>query len=510
MNTELSCSQCRDALVELTAETLNPTARQAVERHLASCPDCQRERDNWLALGDAIRESGRLLPPDGGFSTGLVRLRAALTLQTDDFTNPEGEKPSMELDPHPTDTRASTPLPSADLPSTTTVSRGRPYPAIAATLALVLVSALVFGTLATRMRFGSGNTAAATATPTPSTSTRSTVPALPPLANGANVVSISMVSASDGWAVATLRNSITARFDSTLLHYTNGHWELFGNVYTNDYLKDISMDSHDDGWAVGDHWTSVGNTDQYTSVVLHYSGGHWSQIQTPNFQFQAYKVRAFSPSQVVVLTTLSDNNNGSIRFRSALERYDNSAWTESVSPEGLGDMTVLSADNIWALAIDKVHVLHYVNGQWTTYTIAGVPSGQSVAPSSISMLSDSEGWVGGFNNTTQHMFLAHFDGHTWTQVAGPATSGPMLINTIAMLSPEEGWAGGGEGGEPSHASLLHYIHGQWQATSDAYSGSIGTIIMASPTEGWATVGGGSSAGLLHYKNGRWTPYNPNA
>ncbi|HKB46802.1 MAG TPA: hypothetical protein VKC57_03835 [Ktedonobacterales bacterium] len=100
MNAELSCRQCRDARVELTAGTLSSADRPVVERHLVSCAECQRERDGWLALGDAIRERGQRLPADGGFATGLVRLRTALLLHDDDeFENLRADGAPMERDP---------------------------------------------------------------------------------------------------------------------------------------------------------------------------------------------------------------------------------------------------------------------------------------------------------------------------------------------------------------------------------------------------------------------------
>jgi hypothetical protein len=265
------------------------------------------------------------------------------------------------------------------------------------------------------------------------------------------------------------------------------------------------MDAHDDGWAVGAH------ADQVTGgVVLHYSAGRWSQVQTPKIQFAGTRVWAFSPSHVLMLASLPKGQTGTIG--SALERYDGGAWTEVASPRGISGMTLLSTDDIWATCFDG-HILHYQGGHWTTYTIAGQDSGQGEQPLSIGMLSDSDGWVSGLTNATpQGIFLARFDGHTWTRMQGPAASGPTQINSIAMLSPSDGWAGGDllTGISGSQAVLLHYVNGQWETTPAPYSGGIGTLVMVSATEGWAAVGGGVTAGLLHYQNGRWTPYNPDA
>src|SRR5258706_15309245 len=196
VNAELSCRQCRDALVELTAGTLSPADRLAAERHLVSCAECQRERDAWLALGDAIRERGQRLPTDGGFATGLVRLRTAvMPHDDDDVEHLRADGAPMGGDPLPT--AAATPM------------HGRSYPALTVTVAVVLLSALIFGALATRLHLSSGPGAIGTATPT-ATPTATAIPAasatphpMPPLPARASVVSIAMTSASDGWAAAT-------------------------------------------------------------------------------------------------------------------------------------------------------------------------------------------------------------------------------------------------------------------------------------------------------------------
>ena len=174
MNTDVSCRRCRDALVELTAGTLRTADEQVTLRHLATCPDCRRERDRWLALGDAIRERGRNLPADGGYTSGLLRLRAAIELENQDhFEDPEGEESPMARDPQQSDWRAHTTSYGADRRATVDGSRRRSYPAFAAAAAVVLLSALVFGAMAAGLHSGAGGSSptvtpmlAATATAT--------------------------------------------------------------------------------------------------------------------------------------------------------------------------------------------------------------------------------------------------------------------------------------------------------------------------------------------------------
>jgi hypothetical protein len=401
----------------------------------------------------------------------------------------------MGRDPQSTDRRTPLAPHSADLLAGAARERSHSS-AIATIVTIVLLCAMFFGAFAELLRAGPGNSAAGSVTPTvrsiettPPAASAATALALPA---GTSVVSIAMVSASDGWAIAAPTAS-----SAVLVHYTGGRWILSGNTYEGVELTDISMDTHDDGWAVGLY------ADQSGGIVLHYSGGRWRPVPTPPTQFAAVRVWAFSPSQALVLASLPKGQDGA--EQSALLHYDNGTWTETASPRGITDMSVLSSDDGWATCFDG-HILHEQGGHWTTYTIGGQALGTQ--PLSISMLSDSDGWVAGLTNATpQGMFLVRFDGHTWTRVQGPAASSPSEIHSIAMVSPTEGWAGGDlAAGMSTEAVLLHYFNGQWETTPAPSGGGIGKIVMVSATEGWAAVEGSPAVGLLHYQDGRWMTF----
>jgi hypothetical protein len=394
----------------------------------------------------------------------------------------------MEHGPRSTGGRTARVQHDTDRPVGT--ARERPYAAVAVVVTIALVSVLIFTRLPVRPHPGPGQgpgaSSAASATAPPATPTPTPLPADTP------VTSIAMVSASDGWAIAAPAGS------AVLLHYLDGRWRPSGDGFPGVQLTDLSMDAHDDGWAVGAY------ADQVTGVVLHYSGGSWNPVQTPPIPFAGLQVRAFSPSQALVLASLPKGKTGAAQ--SALLRYDNGAWTETASPLGITAMSVLAADDIWATCADG-HILHEQGGRWTTYTIGGQASELGTQPLAINMLSESDGWAAGLTNASpQGMFLAHFDGAAWTRVQGPAATDPTELHTITMVSATEGWAGGDRLQATNVEPVaLHYRNGQWETLQVPASGGIEKIVMVSAAEGWAAAGGGI-AGLLHYQNGRWTPY----
>src|SRR5215472_834531 len=182
---------------------------------------------------------------------------------------PLGEDPSMGRDPQSTDRRI-------------------PEAVLAAVVTIVLLIALLFSVLAARLHLdagpGHGATRSVTATVRSiATTTITPTPAPVPLPAGMPVVSITMVSARDGWAIAT-----PTATSSVLVQYTGGHWLLSGDTYAGVDLGDISMDTYDDGWAVGGHADQVSG-----GVVLHYTGGRWLPVPTPSIQFSGLRVWAF-------------------------------------------------------------------------------------------------------------------------------------------------------------------------------------------------------------------------
>ena len=127
-------------------------------------------------------------------------------------------------------------------------------------------------------------------------------------------------------------------------------------------------------------------------------------------------------------------------------------------------------------------ILHYSNNAWAVAGSAAQPL------FSISLDSPSDGWAVGYTGT-----FVHYDGHTWTTIAGPAHFNQSLFG-VAMLSPSNGWAVGNSG------SILHYDGRQWTLVSSPVTLDLRAIAMPSPQEGWVV---GVNGTILHYQNGEW-------
>jgi photosystem II stability/assembly factor-like uncharacterized protein len=172
----------------------------------------------------------------------------------------------------------------------------------------------------------------------------------------------------------------------------------------------------------------------------------------------------------------------------------------SGSGAALRGVAILSANDVWAVggtfatqcnAETKTGcsatpisgtILHYSNNAWAVADSAAQPL------FSISLDLPSDGWAVGYTGT-----FVHYDGLTWTAIAGPAGFNQNLFG-VDMLSPSNGWAVGNSG------SILHYDGRQWTLVSSPVTLDLRAISMPSPQDGWAV---GVNGTILHYQNGAW-------
>jgi photosystem II stability/assembly factor-like uncharacterized protein len=276
--------------------------------------------------------------------------------------------------------------------------------------------------------------------------------------------SISMVSATEGWASGSsllpayphgVVDGITV---PVLLHYTGGRWTLVKNPPA--AFGNIVMRSAKDGWAIG----QTRYPDAYGAVALHYNGTTWSEIKDPAFASVAMQTIAEAPDGEVWITgadyskTAHDGDEPAV-----ILHYDGSRWTRqqvSLANDRFYGLTMVSPDEGWAVGYtpggtsshrtgpQQALIAHYHNGVWQAQsTFAGSASDTFFYLSAVAMVSASEGWAVG-----EEGLIAHYLNGVWTSVESPTDQ---ALHSIAMISPTEGWAVGNQG------TILHYQNGAW-------------------------------------------------
>ena len=534
---EMTCAACRERLVAYTANHLDSDERAAVERHLAGCVACRREAAFWGALGTALAAQESDIPPDTRSADGWLALRARLPRHDATFATHTRKAPVLDVDVVAHDPLARPPYPPQR-------SRRRPWPALVAAALLVALVAALFGLFGAHLRTGNGATPAGVATSTPAACSTSTLRAtLPP---HAFVSSISMTSPRDGWAVGWIQDGAGQQSvapKSLILKFSNCQWQPFGESIAAAQLFSVSMGSATDGWAVGatvqdagDPQASGSATHDWlagTLFALHYTNGEWQRVALPGVTGGASgKVRMISASEGWMLLDIGKRHTDpyTVKYTYALLHYQHGSWSQTpltFDTSGtllLWDIAAMTPDDCWIVgygaASDHVAVAHYHQGAWRTWS--GAQLGVAYpALYAVTMTGPDDVWVAGSypyqDASGDHTgpLALRYDGATWTRQAigdspdAHSSNGGDLM-TLAATSPTEVWAfPNGFAGLPGEYQMARYHAGAWSWV--ALPGglvSINTATFTANSTGFAAAMKLTPAGmettLLSYDDGTWS------
>lgn len=325
-----------------------------------------------------------------------------------------------------------------------------------------------------------------------------TATAVADLESKANLTSISMLSANEGWAVGNVYPPWERPY-SVLWRYTSGEWEQIAKLDVK--INQITMLSAQEGWAVGTDQTGT------AAVILHYTGDTWAAVEVPPGTPSLLSIYMLTPEE----GWAAGSATGSLLHFSAgkWEHAEVTAPDKSTSYVGIADIQMLSADEGWAVGTGVI--LHYLAGRWQKILLPPANSpGSYVSPADckhltgLHMVSSDEGWAVGASGCLAGKHgsnVLHYEAGSWSHVdLESVIAHTMDLQDIEMVSPSEGWVVGGETGpDTSIGVILHYKDGEWSLVEDSLPAPLNAIDMVSPDEGWAV---GRQGQVLHYKDGR--------
>jgi hypothetical protein len=237
------------------------------------------------------------------------------------------------------------------------------------------------------------------------------------------------------------------------------------------YLLGVSMDSVDDGWAVGyDGHGGAGYT-------LHDQGGVWTKqpltVQTsdPGVTLTPLGVQMISATDGWIYGSVGQDIT--LPTRAVILHLTGGAWREEALPTGLTTLRAVSfvaPTTGWALAYrfsitsTDTLILKYAAGRWSVETtIVGH------ALTILSMATPTDGMA-----ADGHTLFRYHNG-MWAQTALPASIPTSRFAGVAMISANEAWAlafyspnvSCQECGSGDETVLAHYANGTWTQVRDA-------------------------------------------
>lgn len=304
---------------------------------------------------------------------------------------------------------------------------------------------------------------------------------------GSFLADVSAVTSTDAWAVGFFapRNPNMGFTVTLALRWNGARWThvptpspaaaLGGGAS----LSGVTVLSASDAWAVGSF--TPPNSGHTQTLVLHWDGRHWTQVPSPNparGKFDANSlsdVSALSPSDIWAVGRYDHNVGPNLITHDLILHWNGSSWTQVPAPlGGLTALTFVSGSDGWAVGCPQV--LHWNGTSWARVPSPAPPPGSSAGClGGVAATSAPDAWAAGtfragagFDRT----WMLHWNGAQWSRVSVPdpgATEADRGLNDVAATSASNAWAAGSS---PSGILLLHWNGSQWaqQPVSTAATG----------------------------------------
>jgi hypothetical protein len=246
------------------------------------------------------------------------------------------------------------------------------------------------------------------------------------------LVSVSVISSTDVWAVGT--SSATAARSELVLHWDGQSWTQSSspNSESNEnQLTSVAAIAPDDVWAVGYYYISG-----YKPYALHYDGKKWTHFDMPmigrNFHY-LQSITAINTNNIWAVGYISSGFNES-QYTTFIEHWDGATWDLVPSPKPGGHDNILvgvsatpDGSSIWATGWyrdtaqgpTKTLIARWNGSKWVIMPSPNASEASS-DPRKILVLADDNVWVvGAYQDTpggTKKTLVMHWDGNVWSFV----------------------------------------------------------------------------------------------
>jgi hypothetical protein len=313
------------------------------------------------------------------------------------------------------------------------------------------------------------------------------------------IQAIKMLSPTDGWAIGT-----------RAYHYDGISWrEIHMPVQTQ--FNAIAAVSAHDIWLAGDGSPIFPPNGR--SVILHFDGSGWFQQSTPsvldNFSIRDISMISASDGWAVGSATPAPDAAGNAPPTGVVLRYHSGAWTvaKTLPDYDLRTISMGSPTDGWIggnkvtyapgypsiggkppqnVMITDSKLWHFTGGQWTEArlpNVAGAPPNGQITK--INLFSATDGWLFAAldtqssvpdNATQMTPDIFRLEQGRWVQVPIPVIQARRYANMgqVAFVSPDEFWGVGSstwwtgipdssDGYQPTVTPLIvHYDRGVWK------------------------------------------------
>jgi len=277
-----------------------------------------------------------------------------------------------------------------------------------------------------------------------------------------DIFGIDAVSADDIWLVGCTSKAAGANERLLMLHWNGKQWSKPGGFPVISGQLDAVTVYHDDVWAVG----ATGGNGNYNPLVVRLTGGHWyfDPVPTPKGGL-LWGVAATAAKSV---WAFGDNH---VNYTSTLVHWSGGVWGSVAFPmrgKGTRLLSIAAGPRGTAWAVGRYVVdngpissiaLAWAGGAWHKTVI---PAGATQSDlNAVCAIPGGEAWaVGwGYYPDASGLLALRWTGTSWVQVPTPAQTGTYGLFACSASSASNAWAVGTTG--DSQTEIVHWNGKTW-------------------------------------------------
>jgi hypothetical protein len=316
------------------------------------------------------------------------------------------------------------------------------------------------------------------------------------------LTSVSVVSASDVWAVGTGGLGV-----ALIMHWNGTRWSADSNLPYCCVLAGVAALSANDVWAVGG------------SLALHWNGKSWARVPVPKGTGSLNAVAATSPGDVWAV--------GSGSNQPLVDHWNGRQWTVQHLPSvpgggGLSGVAARTAHDVWVVGSVGAQTLieHWNGAKWTRIASPGLPGASASSLASVTATGADYAWAVGSaampDGTTRTLTML-WNGRHWQQINSPNPVVDDSLTGVTASWTHNIWAVGnnnpttctGDGCAPNVTLIMHWNGTRWKVVPSPYGGSdnyntLYGIAAVTRTNIWAVGWAIPQTLILHWNGHAWS------
>jgi hypothetical protein len=275
------------------------------------------------------------------------------------------------------------------------------------------------------------------------------------------------VASNDVWAVGYFFGCSSFLLKPMALHWNGSSWSVVPtpklNTNDNAAFNAVVALSTKDVYAVGYKPASNGAV---LTLIEHWDGAAWSVVSSPNANSTGNVLTSITANSPTDIWVVGDQVAPGIEARTLALHFDGGSWSVVPTPNPVhgGNLTQNVLTSVVAVAPNDVTAVGYTLANlteltmvqhWdgTSWTVVASPNMSTNAGSfntlrGVTAVNKSDLYAVGFfaNSTTngqQLRLLLHFDGAAWTIISAPGKATAQQLNGVfARLGDGDVWAAG--------------------------------------------------------------------